>query len=69
MSDGTAADVQLHPTKIANKRRKIAKSNAANGAVRKDRPPARIFVPFRACLSTILCPSKHLYADNTLLRL
>lgn len=52
MSDGTAADVQLHPTKIANKRRKTVKANATNGAVRKERPPARIFVPFRACLST-----------------
>lgn len=53
MSDGTAADEQLHPTKIANKRRKTVKANVANGAVRKERPPARIFVPFRACLSTI----------------
>lgn len=69
MSDGTAADVQLHPTKIAHKRRKTVKSNDADGAVRKERPPARIFVPFRARLSTVLCSSKQLYADNTLLRL
>lgn len=69
MSDGTAADVQLHPTKTASKRRKTVKINIANGSIRKERPPAKIFVPFRACLSTPSFVELPLYANNPLLRL
>lgn len=49
MSDDTAADVQPHPTKNATKRRKTVNTNAAKVAIRKERPPAKIFAPFRAC--------------------
>lgn len=69
MSDGTAADVQLHPTKTASKRRKTGKTNAVNGAIRKERPPAKIFVPFRACLSNPSVVELPIYTNNPLLRL
>lgn len=69
MSDGTAADVQIHPTKTASKRRKTVKTNIANGAIRKERPPAKIFMPFRACLSNPSFVELPLYANNPLLRL
>lgn len=64
MSDGTAADVQLHSTKTATKRRKTVKTNAANGSIRKERPPSKIFVPFRACLFNHSFVELPLYANN-----